>query len=253
MRKRKRVGKRLGRRPARRTYRKSRRIVKRRRSSYPKGSSRIGLFPRQLSHKFRFASSIVYNVPATSLGATFMSFTANSPYKPVTNAVSLVSAYDWGKATDAYARYMCYASKITIKLMNFGNTALRCYLYPTLFQYTGATPPLRRQIEENRNVRKKIVNITSSGHDSITMSYYSTARQILQRSPQTDEDQVSVMTASPANKWYYNIFIEKMDQANLVGQGVICDIKIDYYCKLYYQDQELFPDAAPGAPPSVEP
>lgn len=107
--------------------------------------------------------------------------------------------------------------------------------------YNSINPIGLAGLQNNRNVKMRIINVNTSGHDKATIRYYASSRSALKRSPQTDEEQIADTKSNPVKGFYWTVFLAKINPADVSTVNVHIDIKIDYYCKLWDCLEETYP------------
>lgn len=236
MRKRKRS---YGRRRKSRKPRYNRRRYTRRRSYKARRRSfktrQLGLFPTHQFKRFRFRIRANFSITAL-LPNTYFVIRGNGPYDPEYGSGG-ASPFDWSAASSFYSNYLCFGSKFYVKV-HASSTANQYRLYvkpsitPTVTSFTA--------IDDERWTTVRTLGTVYSSNSNTTVKRYASSKRILERSPQTDESQISITSGLPIKEWYWICALEMMNnQAGVASDSLGVDLCVDYYVKLYNTTQDI--------------
>ncbi|AUM61733.1 putative capsid [uncultured virus] len=202
------------------------------------GKSRkiLGLFKYITFRKFRYRIRAYLELSAL-VPNTYFLLRGNGPYDPEQAPLG-GQPFDWPAVNTYYTNYICYGSKLRCKFYATNNVAVyRIYVKP---QVTTVGPSIGT-INSEKFTTTRVLGHASGGKCSTSFSRYCSSRFMLQRSPQTDENQVSLVNGLPASQWYWLVGCDNLN-VNATGQTDVIPIEltIDYYCKLYNQTGDTF-------------
>lgn len=204
----------------RRRYRQRKRLVNK-----TSAISRNFLYRDSVVGKLNYQDYYTYNVPG---GISIQQYRGNSVYDPdATGVGGQPTMFD--QLAGLYNKYIVYASKIHVRVINTDNVPVRVVLIPTL---NGTTFSSVGAAIDFPSSKYRLLSPSGSGGDKCSIVHYAKSANISNIKDIMDEssDLGAAVTNNPSKPWYWQLYFQNDDGGNLV---LTYQVKITYYVKFY--------------------